>query len=82
MDHQGEIMKTCINWNRIVANAGIAFFTTLTATQFTSVEAGIYAGILTAGLVFFTELKTESDKGTINRYITKVQRVINTGLVL
>ena len=58
-----------INWNRIIANAGVAFFTSLTANvatgNFYALETSFLTAFIFAGLAFFTELKTESEEGII-----------------
>jgi len=71
--------KLCINWYKIYANAGVAFFSTLagtTAAGNISYEAAVISAIILAGLAFFTEMKLESD-GTF----PKLQRAISTGLI-
>jgi len=67
-------MKYCINWNRIIANGGLAFCTTLLATGLNTEFALVNAGLI-AGVALFTELKSESEP------IEKVKRVLSLGLV-
>ena len=67
-------MKQCINWNRVIANGGLAFCTTLLATGLNAEFALVNAGLI-AGVALFTELKSESEP------INKVKRALSVGLV-
>ena len=71
----------CINWNKIFANAGVAFFSTMTATGLTgspSLEASALSAIFLAGLAFFTELKVESEGGLKKN----LQKIVSAGLIV
>lgn len=68
-------MKKTINWNKIWANAGLAFCTTLIATGYNTHASIINAGLL-AAIALFTELKFESEP------ISKVQRALQLGLIV
>jgi hypothetical protein len=78
-------MKKCINWNKIFANSGVAFFSTMTATGLTgspSLEASAISALMLAGLAFFTEMKIETDaqgKGAVTQH---VQKIVNAGLLV
>jgi hypothetical protein len=65
----------CINWSKVIANAGLAFCTTLLATGLNAEFAVINAALI-AGVALFTELKTE------NEPITKAKRILAQGLIL
>lgn len=68
-----------INWNRIAANAGLAFFTTLAATLLTgdaNYLVSIINAVIMSGVAFFTELKTESEE------IGKIQHNVSAVLIL
>lgn len=76
-------MKTKpINWNKIIANAGLAFFTSMTANivigNIDALATSAIVSALYAGLAFFTEMKIETEGGLIG----KTQRVIATGLII
>jgi hypothetical protein len=77
--------KLCINWNKVLANGGIAFFTTLTATRFTgdinALEISVINALLITGLALFTELKVESEQDKPKRTITRVQKIVSAGLL-
>lgn len=68
-----------INWNKISANAGLAFFTTLAATLLTG-DANYLISILNAliisGVAFCTELKTESEE------IDRIQKRVATAVFI
>lgn len=73
--------KTCINYPRIAANAGLAFCTTLLATGLNAESALLNAGLIGA-VALFTELKSETEPKTpIKRAVSKAQQVLSTGLV-
>jgi len=71
-----------INWNKICANAGMSFFTSLAANigigNFYAFETSIIIAVITAGLAFFTEMKFQCDEGTI----TAVQKFVQAGLLV
>lgn len=70
-----------INWNKICANAGVAFFSTLSGTALAgnvSFEAAIVSAIILAGLAFFTEMKLECEDGTVG----KLQKIVSTGVLM
>jgi len=69
--------SACINWNKIIANAGLAFCTTLIATGFNGYASVINAALI-AGIALFSEMKDESEPIGI----TKVKAVLSKGLVL
>lgn len=72
-------MKKCLNWNKIIANAGVAFFSTLSATSIAgnvSLEASAISAIILAGLAFFSEMQIES--GGIKK---DLQKIVNVGLI-
>jgi hypothetical protein len=75
-------MKQCMNWNRIIANAGLAFFTSLTANIATgnafALETSSLMALIMAGLAFFTEMKLETEGGTAET----IQKAINRGLLV
>ena len=70
-----------MNLYKILANAGISFFTTLSATALTG-HAELIAALISAailgGLAFFTEMKLECDEGIPS----KVQSVVNKSLII
>lgn len=67
-------MAGYIDWTKIVANGGVAFFTTLTGISLAGItDAGeamriaLIPALIQAGLAFFVTLKTEAeDKPTKN----------------
>ena len=67
---------------KIASNAGIAFFTTLSATALTGgaeINAALISAAILAGLAFFTEMKLEcGDEGTLSR----VQSLVNKSLIV
>ncbi len=67
-------MKQCVNWNKVIANAGLAFCTTLLATGLNA-QFAIVNATLIAGVALFTEIKSESEP------INKVKRALSVGLV-
>ena len=67
-------MKQYINWNRVLANGGLAFCTTLLATGI-NVEFAVVNAALIAGVALFTELKSESEP------INKVKSALSVGLI-
>lgn len=74
----GDIMKK-INWYKVGANGGIAFFSTLAGTTATigiNPEVSIASGLITAGLALCTEIKLESEP------ITKAQDKLAVGLLV
>lgn len=57
-----------INWVRVFANAGSAFFTTLVGIEIsgltdtvTAIQVAIIPAVINAGLAFCTELKEEAE---------------------
>lgn len=64
-----------INWGRIVSIAGLTFCTTILATG-VNVEGALINAILLTGIALFTEMKFETEG------LTKIQRVVNKGLIL
>lgn len=67
----------CINFNKIIANAGLVFCTTLLATGLNAEYALINASLM-AGVALFTELKTESELPPIK----KIKRILAQALIL
>jgi len=69
--------SACINWNKVIANAGLAFCTTFLATGFNGYASVLNAALI-AGIALFSEMKEESEpKG-----ITKMKAILSKGLVL
>jgi len=72
-------MKQNINWYKVVANGGIAFFSTLAGTTATiglNPEVSIASGLITAGLALCTEVKLESEP------IKRAQDKLTIGLIV
>lgn len=64
-----------MNYQRIIAIAGLTFCTTLIATGFNT-QSAIINAILTTGVAAFTEMKSESEP------IKKVIRALANALVI
>jgi hypothetical protein len=74
-----------MNWTKISANAGIAFFSTLSGTAIAGqpdAMASVVSAVILAGLAFFTELKLESEKGKHQEKLLKAQCLINKSLIV
>lgn len=62
-----NIVELCINWHKIAANAGVSFFTALTAYSFAggSIELSLYSAlvvaVITGGLAFFKEYQIQAE---------------------
>lgn len=73
-----------MNWNRISANAGLAFFTSLAANlatgSTTAFETSIILAIIMAGLAFFSEMKLETEQE--GRTLSRVQQIVTAGLLV
>lgn len=57
-----------MNWQRILANGGVAFFTTLAAVYAAGVgniQVAIFAAFIQGGLAFFSEMKIEDANGKV-----------------
>jgi len=70
----------CVNWTRIIANAGLAFCSTVAAVSFTGnpdvLMIAVVNALFIAGVAFFTELKSESEG------MGKLKKVISTALIV
>lgn len=54
-----------MNWLKVSANGGTAFFTTLAATYLTglaNIDVSLIAAMIQSGLAFFAEMKIESEQ--------------------
>lgn len=59
-------MKNCVNWTRVIANAGLAFATTLVATGFQA-EASLLNAVLIGMVALFTEMKLETEPPAVSK---------------
>jgi hypothetical protein len=57
-----------MNWTRVLANGGVAFFTTLAALYAAGIgdiQVAIFAAFIQGGLAFFAEMKNEDATGKV-----------------